>query len=156
WGKGGSYAHIYLNAYQGKDYSSEYVHTLAEAMFEKTRRWAHGTPRPESVTARAGSKCPVDAAELRRLALEAWCEAFGVAVPAADVLAEREKALEAERAEQRRQLLQLLRGGPDGVARWNARSYHERNRSGAFSKEDLSGVDLSGADLAGLNFSGSN
>jgi uncharacterized protein YjbI with pentapeptide repeats len=156
WGNGGNYPNTHLYAFQGKAYVNEYGRTLAEVMFEKTRRWAHGTPRPESVTARAGSKCPVDAVELRRLALAAWCEAFGVAVPAPDVLAEREAALEAERAEQRRQLLQLLRGGPDGVTRWNARSFHERLRSGAFGKVDLGGADLAGANLAGLDFSGSN
>lgn len=56
----------------------------------------------------------------------------------------------------REQLLRELRGGAEGVSRWNARSLGERQAAGPFDGMDLRGADLAGVDLASLDFHGAN
>ncbi len=54
-------------------------------------------------------------------------------------------------ADRRQSLLRDLRGGAEGVCRWNAA---ERRAACGFRGADLSGADLTGADLGGLDFAG--
>src|SRR5262249_812795 len=95
---------------------------------------------------------------LRDLALAAWCEVFGVEVPSADALAAEERARSAARLAARDRLLALLRGGPEGVKKWNARE-KEVARVRDFRRVDRSGAKLGDAvfpclDLTGANFDG--
>ncbi len=60
---------------------------------------------------------------------------------------------------EREKALELLRGGPEGVAEWNAARQGEDfelpDLSGAnLGRADLSGANLSGANLSGVNLSG--
>jgi hypothetical protein len=59
----------------------------------------------------------------------------------------------AQQAGMREQLVQELRGGADGVARWNARREEERHAVGALAGMDLTGAALAGVNLGGLDFS---
>jgi hypothetical protein len=59
-----------------------------------------------------------------------------------------------DKAELREQLLEELRGGPEGVRRWNARSPEERKGAGPWHGVDLMRADLSCADLAALDLHG--
>jgi hypothetical protein len=52
----------------------------------------------------------------------------------------------------REQLLRELRGGAEGVARWNARTAEERQAVGPLAGVDLSGAALAGVNLGGLDF----
>lgn len=45
-----------------------------------------------------------------------------------------------------------LRGGKEGVSRWNKRSDTERTLGGPYKKADLKGAVLDGANLSGLDF----
>jgi uncharacterized protein YjbI with pentapeptide repeats len=107
------------------------------------------------VTARA-QKCPLSADELLALAVGAWCEAFGVDLPAAEELAEQRRAFQADLGRQRQQVLTDLRSGPEGIARWNALGHEERQKLGPFSGADLSGAGLAEADLSRLDFRKAN
>jgi hypothetical protein len=53
----------------------------------------------------------------------------------------------------REQLVGELRGGADGVARWNARPAEERRAAGPLAGVDLTGAALPGVNLGGLDFS---
>src|SRR5262245_8985314 len=55
------------------------------------------------------------------------------------------------KAELRQRLLQELRGGPEGVRRWNARTLDERSEVDGWDGLDLSRADLAGADLGALD-----
>jgi uncharacterized protein YjbI with pentapeptide repeats len=75
--------------------------------------------------------------------------------------------LQADKADQdelREKMLQELRGGPEGIKRWNDRrgeivpmnclSLDSRRKAGNFRRVDLSNLDLSEVDLTGLDFQG--
>jgi uncharacterized protein YjbI with pentapeptide repeats len=153
WTPAGDNILTYLSSRRSTQTSSENVtlRSLGEALFEKTRPWAHGTLLPGSVTVHA-KKCPLPAEELLGLAAAAWCEAFGVEVPAPDELTRQRADFQAGRDRERGQLLDLLRGGPEGVARWNGVGREERKQVGSFAGADLAVADLTGVDLAWLDF----
>jgi hypothetical protein len=58
------------------------------------------------------------------------------------------------KADQREQQLGELRGGAEGVGRWNSRPDEERAAAGPYRAADLSGADLPGVNLGGLDFQG--
>jgi hypothetical protein len=127
--------------------------SLSAGMLDLARQCAHGVPRPDSVKATL-SKGPVRGQQLKRLALAAWYEAFGLPVPSGEGLGQVLRAGRRQQAERRERLLGELRGGPKGVRRWNARPLDEKQRAGHFRRADLSGADLDGADLEHLDFQG--
>jgi uncharacterized protein YjbI with pentapeptide repeats len=129
--------------------------SLGDALFGGTRRWAHGTLLPESVTAKT-QKCSLPADEVLALAVGAWCEAFGVEAPAPEVLAHQRRNFQADLGRERQRLLSELRGGPEGIARWNALGYEDRKRLGSFSGADMSGADLAEADLSRIDLQQAN
>jgi uncharacterized protein YjbI with pentapeptide repeats len=130
--------------------------TIREAMLELAQRWPDAELCIETVHVRGGSvkKTPKGLGEV---ALAAWHEAFGLPLPS---LAERK----ARQAAERQRLLALLRGGPDGVGRWNDLRSEALNRAGHFRRSDLANCALRGAKLSfhhgsrlgGLDFQGSN
>jgi hypothetical protein len=63
-------------------------------------------------------------------------------------------AQQQQHTEPREQLLRELRGGPEGVARWNARTLEERQAGGPFAGVDLAGAALAGSNLGSLDFHG--
>jgi uncharacterized protein YjbI with pentapeptide repeats len=128
--------------------------SLRGIMRELGRLSAHGTLRPDSVTARA-SKSPLSPQKLKKLALEAWCEVCGVAPASPEELAEKVKAGKVDSAARGERMLADLRGGAEGVARWNARPEQERQQFGPYENADLTGADLRGADLGWVSFEGS-
>jgi len=152
-GHGGERASFFL--WEGRkewdERMSTDVNSFRELMFDRTRQWAHGKPRLESITigARHG---PLPAGEFKALVMAGWCEAFGMPVPTAEEIAQVEADRQARQAALREQLLQELRGGSEGVARWNARPYEERRQANPLPEVDLSGIDLTGANLLALDF----
>jgi uncharacterized protein YjbI with pentapeptide repeats len=93
----------------------------------------------------------VPPARVERLAVETWAEFFSLqaARPAAPRKAKPGKRPLPERDE----LVAELRGGPLGVAGWNARPKAHRKRSGWFHELDLTEQKLAGVNLEGLDFS---
>ncbi|HEY7314067.1 MAG TPA: pentapeptide repeat-containing protein [Gemmataceae bacterium] len=137
--------------------------SLSAGMIDLARRWTNGTLRLTSITAK-GNKGPYGGKQLQRLAIAAWCEACGVAVPSETEIAERFQASKTSQNDLREQMLQELRCGAAGIKRWNARCgtaipghsrlTDERRKAGHFRRVDLSNLDLSGAILGGLDFQG--
>lgn len=82
---------------------------------------------------------------LERLIVAAWCETFHVEPPTADV---RMRLLEEHRA----QMLDHLRGGQEGIARWNANIAVENRARSNYAGSDLAGADLQGVVLRHLNW----
>src|SRR5262249_33901753 len=80
---------------------------------------------------------------------------------------EDEKELAARQAALREEVLPELRGGTEGIAKWNSRSIENRSEAGCALKGcDLSGINMSGVDfwtegrgpidLQGCNFTDAN
>jgi uncharacterized protein YjbI with pentapeptide repeats len=114
-----------------------------------------GTLRLDSVKAKCDGG-PLRDKPLRELALAAWCEAAGAPAPSPQALKKRQQAQQATQQALREELLGELRGGPAGVAAWNARPAAQRKQAAPYAGADLSGADLTGADLELLVFAGAN
>jgi uncharacterized protein YjbI with pentapeptide repeats len=126
---------------------------LGDAMLDIARRNSEGTLQADLVTAR-GKGCSVKGKELQRLALGAWCEVCGVAVPSEQELSEMRKARAARQEALRAEMLADLRSGPEGVERWNRRAREELADAGGFRRVDLKGAQLRGVRFRGLDFEG--
>jgi uncharacterized protein YjbI with pentapeptide repeats len=109
----------------------------------------------ESVTVRVEG-CSLRRAKLLHLALKAWCEAFGVAVPTDESLAEKDRRHKAGLRQIHDEMLEDLRNGPAGVKKWNARTQKVRAKVGPFRKLDVADQVLAGINLCGLDFQESN
>jgi uncharacterized protein YjbI with pentapeptide repeats len=145
----------YANVELGEKWTSHFCYSLRDALGHEIPKWAHGTFRPESVSVQV-PRCALAGEELRRRVIDACCEVFGVDPPTPAELAGKDAAYKAWKAELREQALEELRGGPQGVARWNARARPEKGRPGGFAGADLVGARLKGADLRCQDFSGAN
>lgn len=102
-------------------------------------KWPEAKPRFESITifkydSKFGRK-PDRKSPLQSAAVAAIGELWGVEVPTVTSSSP----------------LDDLRGGSEGVARWNRRSDTERSLGGPYKKADLRGAVLDGANLAGLD-----
>jgi uncharacterized protein YjbI with pentapeptide repeats len=126
---------------------------LAPAIMNVAAKWSDGALQVDSVRAKVRGPGPSDK-ELARIALAAWCEALGLPVLSAEEARKQRQTGKGKTEENRESLLQLLRGGKKGVARWNALSKVERRAGGNFRGVDLSGADLRGADLQSLDAAG--
>lgn len=124
-----------------------------QGLADLAKLYAGLPPKFDTVTAKA-TKASLKLPELRELAIAAWAEAFGVAPPTAEELADLQRQEKAKSAQLRDVLLQELRGGPGGVKKWNARTLAERQSAGPYRKVDLSGQALAKADLGALDFAG--
>ncbi len=123
----------------------------------------HGRLDPSSITSRV-TRGKLKGKPLKDLCRAAWCEAFGMEVPSDEELAMarragKKPADEATRAKAsaasakatatrraRRELLELLRDGEDGVQAWNRRR-EEALALTPFRKAKLAGLDLASARL---------
>jgi len=97
----------------------------------------------------------LSAEELKRLTLEAWCEAFAVSAPSQDDI---KRVIDAKRAaidDLRNQLLDELRGGPEGVKAWNQRNPEDKRAVGGFRRANLKSADLKEAVLSNWDFQSS-
>lgn len=104
------------------------------------------------VTCKGASKSSTD---LKILALEAWCEAFGLEPPDFKKMKDEVSKGEAQRLEVGKQLLELLKSGSEGVQEWNKSSHHKKKLCD-FKKSDLQGKDLTALKLDENDFKSSN
>src|SRR5262249_51169536 len=92
--------------------------------------------------------------QTQQLPPAALCEAAGVEALSPASLKEQQRAQKAGKEALREELLQELRGGPKGVAAWNARPLEQRLKASPFEATDLTGADLTGAHLNRIAFPG--
>lgn len=130
------------------------TNSVADAFGAAVGCWPEGTPLPHTVTA-TGKKTGLVNTKLTRLALEAWCETFGIAVPSADEMQNQEADAEAKKNQERARLLAKL-NEPDGVEKWNNPDRRELVAVESFPKADLSGKQLDHLNLWNLNFENGN
>jgi uncharacterized protein YjbI with pentapeptide repeats len=127
-----------------------------DALF-KDWKWRWPTAQLDRETFHAsGRKCPLPAKALKQLAVAAWCEVSGLPVPTPDDLKKQKKEKEARTSAVRETMLAQLRGGKDGVAKWNQHDYIARGQAGSFRKVDLSRARLRDANLRCLDFREAN
>lgn len=156
--KSGSYSRVYVNTKHANSSRGAYVESLAAALQDAAHTWGKGTLKVDEITVKS-SKSPVGGKDLRRVVVAAWCEVCGIEPPAAPE-AKAGKAGKPTKAQAQRAaldaLLEDLRSGPEGVARWNARSHEAWGKLGkdaSFARSELTGARLDGIELHGLDFS---
>ncbi len=147
--KDGTNDHLHDYDWQGKSYS--------QVMLELAQFWCTGKLVIESIVA-GSSKSPVKGADLRKLVVGAWCEAFGVEAPSEEELKKKKKSQQAGQKEIRDELIEELKSR-GGVKKFNARTDAEVLAAGHFRNADFAGRNLSGVklpsmDLAGAKFEG--
>jgi uncharacterized protein YjbI with pentapeptide repeats len=111
-------------------------------------KWQNATPEFGTLAVRA-SKSQTPSKELKKLALAAWSELFGVEAPSEDELKQAAQANKAKKSETADEWAKVLKSGPKGVERWNADS---QNLSKSLAK--VADIDLAGAKLEGLKLHG--
>lgn len=130
------------------------VYTFSEAMICLATGLPEATLLVETIKAKS-TKSDVKGAPLKQAAVEAWCEAFGIAVPSAKDLKASKASNKDLAAENRKKISDHLRSGESGIKAWNSLTPADR------AAHDLSSLDLSSADLTNLDlskkeFSGTN
>jgi uncharacterized protein YjbI with pentapeptide repeats len=122
------------------------VSSLSVGLPDMMSNYLHGVLQLESIKVTAtGAAHPPKV--LKRIALDAWCEACGRPVPS-DEQRRTEVAAERERKQLKSDtLLSDLRRGVRGIKRWNSLSNEERRQANC-----LRGVDLHGCQLDGVCF----
>jgi uncharacterized protein YjbI with pentapeptide repeats len=149
--------HAGLEWYQytpaGERWRIEEAISFSAGMLFLGNKWSGGTLRFGSITVRS-DKTP-RGKDLWKMVASAWCETFGLEVPSAEELARLQAAGPQEQQRVREEYLAELRGGPEGVCRWNARndSNELEKVAPSFTGADLSGADLSGAQFSDVDFS---
>ncbi|MFN8552370.1 MAG: pentapeptide repeat-containing protein [Candidatus Obscuribacterales bacterium] len=104
-----------------------------------------GTVIAESLEVKAKG-ASVTGKALKELALQAWCEAFGLPAPDfKEMKAKADKKKSAE-AEMKAQRLEMLKTDPERVQKWNKIRYSEKKAC------DYKGADLQGLDLQSILF----
>jgi uncharacterized protein YjbI with pentapeptide repeats len=131
---------------------AERCQSIRNGMLDLVKPWLGGTLLPDTLKITA-TKASVKGHALRKLAMEAWCELFGIETPSGESLKHLKQATRAGQEEIREQLLGELRGGAKGVAQWNAHSDQEVAAAGHFRRVDLSQAKLSRAKFEHVDFS---
>ena len=130
------------------------ANSVADAFRAAVGCWPEGTPLPHTVTA-TGKKTGLVNAKLTRLAMEAWCETLGIAVPSADEMQNQEAGAEAKKDQERARLLALL-DSPEGIKKWDNEERKNVYDMESFPKADLAGKQLDGWDSWKRNFERGN
>ncbi len=115
---------------------------FSDALLMVRNAWPTATPLPYTIQAQ-GTKTGAGAASLLQIAIEAWCEAFDVPVPTAEVLEQQREAARQTIVQTIRESFDLFRK-PDGVKHWN-----NADKALIKSAQPVEGIDLSDLDLSG-------
>lgn len=127
----------------------------ADAWSTLTTKWHGASPDLSSLTVRA-TKAPMPNKELRQLALQAWCELFGMEPPSEEDLRKVVCSAKAQKKEKADKWLDLLRSGKKGVAQWNDNVAALRTMLESISDVDLSHAKLGGLQLGGMEWKKAN
>ncbi|MBN1909393.1 MAG: pentapeptide repeat-containing protein [Pirellulales bacterium] len=134
------------------DSDSDYcwkTRTFCQAMVDAAQLFGSGALLPDSIRA-SGSKSPVKGAELKKLAVGAWCEAFGVELPSEEELKKQKTSRETDQKKIRTEVLEEL-AGPGGAKKFNARTAADVAAVGHLRKAGLAGASLAGVKFTGMD-----
>jgi uncharacterized protein YjbI with pentapeptide repeats len=130
--------------------------SLSQAMLSVVVEWSAAKLEIDSFRVLT-SKTKEDIASL---AMGAWCELFGINVPSPKEIKEADEEREQRRRARVSVMLAELRGGAEGVKKWNRRRPEEQKwlelKGLDFSNCDMTGVSLYDLDLADCNFNNTN
>ena len=134
--------------------------SAAAAIRDLVRHCPRGQFRPELTTVQS-KDCELKGRALKALVVAAWSEAFGLAPVTPAPASQRVATLRQSQREARTAQLALLRGGLQGVKRWNALAAFEKEKAGHFRNVDLAhqrlrGVTLKLGGVRRLDFRGAN
>jgi len=155
WGRWGAMATHYGDKYFYQQYP-----TVSEAIEGALQ--ARPVDRLDFDTLEVSTrKSPIKAPKVRPVVVKALHEALGLPVPSDEELAAAAKAKKSKRQAQssgrkkaRAEILAELRGGPDGIARFNRRKRADVLELGPYQRLSFAGGDLSDANLANLSLRG--
>ncbi|MBS0202290.1 MAG: pentapeptide repeat-containing protein [Planctomycetes bacterium] len=123
--------------------------SFEEGIVSLVNIWSNAVPQPHTIrvnTINVGVN-----QELQPLAIEAWCEAFGISCPSASQMQKAAQTAEAKADRQRAAIVADLQL-PDAAARWNARNRREIRNLKSFPAVDCRGKNLDGIDFRSINF----
>jgi hypothetical protein len=121
-------------------------------MLTLVKLWPQVQLRPDGIVVEA-RKCPRRGADLLELVTAAWREALGLPPLSTEEFRRQLKAQESDKEALKEERMAELRGGPEGVAAWNARSWEKRDQVGSLRRVEFSGAKLAGAELCHLDLS---
>ncbi|MBS0202291.1 MAG: pentapeptide repeat-containing protein [Planctomycetes bacterium] len=133
---------------------SQQAKTVADAMIAVVGMWPSAIPHPETVAA-TGTKVGLINRKLKQLAMEAWCETYGIDCPDEAGLAQAARDAEADKDKVRGSILADLELA-DGVERWNARNNLDLQTIKSFPQAKLDGKILDGINFSSLHFENGN
>ncbi len=84
---------------------------------------------------------------LRPIAIAAWAEKAKIPVPPEDSVSKEVETAKSKQQSMRETLLADLRGGPEGLKRWESRLFADKAIAKHLKESDLSGVDLRGVSF---------
>jgi uncharacterized protein YjbI with pentapeptide repeats len=125
---------------------------LPDVLLHISNYYYEATLDPASVKARIVGGT-TQAPDWKRLAVAAWCEAFGIDDPDAESVKAGKKLRRAEQQNFREEMLAELTKGPAGMKRWNERMGTLSKTQPLFRRAELPGVKLGGQMMAGVDFS---
>ena len=131
------------------DWSTQ-TQSVAASMLAAVACWQDAAPLVHTVTA-TGKGMKLQQTKLKRLAIEAWCETFGIVVPDEAGMKSQQANQEQKKDKNREELLALLEK-TNGVEIWNEQHTFEWNKLNPFSNFDLSNKTLNAVDFKGVDF----
>jgi hypothetical protein len=123
---------------------------VEEGMLTLVKLWPQVRLRPDGIEVEA-RKCPRRGADLLELVTAAWREALGLPALSTEEFRRQVTARDSDRKALKEELIAELRGGPEGVAAWNARPGEERDQVGPLRRVEFSGAKLAGAELCHMD-----
>ena len=132
----------------------QHTNSVADSFLAAVSSWPDATPLPNTVTA-VGKKTGLVTTKLKQLALEAWCETFGITVPTAEEMQQLGQDAESQKNQERARLLSRL-DAPDGVQQWNKPDRRDLVAVTSFPSSNLAGKQLDGLNLRNIEFENSN
>lgn len=130
------------------------TNSVADAFRAAVGSRPDATPLPHTVKA-TGKKIGLVNAKLTRLALEAWCETFGIEVPSEDSMKNQAAGVESKKEQERARLLALL-DSPDGIKAWNGEERQNVRDIESFPNANLANKTLDGVSFWGHHFENGN
>ncbi|MCI0357235.1 MAG: pentapeptide repeat-containing protein, partial [Planctomycetaceae bacterium] len=144
-GKDGQYkAYVKPSRKKGQDYFSINTHSLHSALSAIVSQYP-GELQLGALEAKT-DKTSLRPRELRQLAVEAWCEAYGIEPPSEEDVKAAAVAAKGAAAARFEQWFARLKSDPKAVAKWNKEVTENERKAGH------KGVDLANAKLRKVNF----
>jgi len=127
---------------------------LSDELLNLAHQWSDAELRFDTITV-GSSKSPIKGAELKKLLVDCWCEAYGVEQPSEEELKNAKKSRDTSEKKTRDELLEEL-ANSGGVTKFNKRDNEEVLKAGHFRKANFANTKLAGVKFPPMEFNGAN